>query len=620
MNYLDYLLPKPRRMVIGKGIFPVPQGFLEQLETYRLGDRLPESIGEGTGEPTDDEGYRLEIEPESITIHSREDAGKLYALQTLRQMLYLGELPSLPCVFIEDSPSFSTRGLLIDISRNRVPTRETLTLYLDLLLLLKYNQFHLYTEHTFAYSAHKRVWEGWSPLTAEDIRWLDREAQTRNIELVPNQNSFGHLTRFLEHTEYRHLAEAPDGFVTPWGRKRPYPFSLSPAVPETRDFLAGLYDELLPNFSSNLFNVGCDETFDLGQGRSRDICESRGTGEVYLSFLQDVHRMVTERGKRMVFYGDILNNHPEVIDRVPRDAIAVEWWYEAENEFQDHCRRFAESGLEFLVAPGTSSWNSITGRYTNAAANVRAAVDAAERFGALGILMTDWGDNGHLQAFPVAPAPLVLAGALAWNTSDLDANVPYELLQRIPVRWGGLGAPDAPGKLGSDGESDASGVASTSGILASALRRLGEISDRVGPGALNSSIFGLSLVNYEVEEYFKLLITHQFDEAALRSELAEIRRTLSFPDPVDEAIGRLRDEVVTTIDLAGLALDLIPYHRMAGGVSIPTPPRPVSDISVCIEKIEDDFRSQWLSRFRPGGLERSVIFLRKAFYSIVASL
>jgi len=45
---------------------------------------------------------------------------------------------------------------------------------------------------------------------------------------------------------------------------------------------AKLYDELLPNFRSRFFNVGCDETFDLGRGRSKNSAWTKGQGRVYL--------------------------------------------------------------------------------------------------------------------------------------------------------------------------------------------------------------------------------------------------------------------------------------------------------------------------------------------------
>ena len=88
---------------------------------------------------------------------------------------------------------FETRGYMLDISRDKVPTMSTFRQIVDLLKVCNYNQFQLYTEHTFAYSAHKAVWEKASPLTPEEIRELDLYCVMHGIELVPNQNCFGHM-------------------------------------------------------------------------------------------------------------------------------------------------------------------------------------------------------------------------------------------------------------------------------------------------------------------------------------------------------------------------------------------------------------------------------------------
>ena len=168
------------------------------------------------------------------------------------------------------------------------------------------NQLQLYMEHTFAYADHETVWRDASPYTSEDIRRIDACCRERFIELVPNQNSFGHMHRWLKHPAYRHLAETEGSFVTSWGETRSGPFSLNPTGKNSLQFLAGLYDELLPCFTSNQTNVGCDETFDLGSGKSKAACDERGKGRVYLDFLLRIRELLKQRGHSMQFWGDIV--------------------------------------------------------------------------------------------------------------------------------------------------------------------------------------------------------------------------------------------------------------------------------------------------------------------------
>ena len=373
------------------------------------------------------QGYRLTLAPTGISIESADPAGEFYARRTLAQIQ--AQCPTtLPALHIEDHPDFPVRGVMLDISRDKVPTMATLRALIDQLASWKINQLQLYTEHTFAYSQHPVVWEHASPLTAAEIRELDAYCKERFIELVPNQNSLGHMERWLKHPAYRQLAESIDGAQTPWGFRWPGPFSLCPTDPGSLTFLAELYAELLPNFGSRLFNVGLDETFDIGQGRSKPRADEIGSTRVYLEFLKQVHALVRSHGRTMQFWGDIIVHKPELIAELPEDAIALEWGYEADHPFDAHGAAFAAAGAAWYVCPGTCSWNSFAGRTDNAIANLRSAAEAGLRHGASGYLITDWGDNGHLQPLPVSYLGLAAGAAFSWC---LESNREIDLVAAL---------------------------------------------------------------------------------------------------------------------------------------------------------------------------------------------
>src|SRR5437763_12565559 len=157
---------------------------------------------------------------------------------------------------------------MLDVSRGRVPNIETLLHLVAVLAGFKINEFQLYTEHTFAYRNYRPVWSGWGALTGSEVRKLDARCRELGIDLVPNQNSFGHLRYWLEYPPLKKLAEVARPYESADGMYLRYPATLAPSHPGTLPFLRGLYDELLPNFFSPHFNVGCDETWDLGRGQS----------------------------------------------------------------------------------------------------------------------------------------------------------------------------------------------------------------------------------------------------------------------------------------------------------------------------------------------------------------
>jgi hypothetical protein len=465
---LDALLPTPRRLerrpgtcvLAGSGArLDVPAGHaspalarLERRLRLRGASAAPVAptitLRLDPAQPHGDEGYTLEVTPSGATLVARTRAGLDHATRTLTQLCTSGGFDAdapvvspTPCVAISDWPSFARRGVMLDVSRDRVPRMDRLLELVETLAGWKLNELQLYFEHAFAYRAHERVWRGVDPFTHDEIRALDAHCRAHGIELVPNQQSFGHLHHWLKHPEYRPIAEVPEGIVHPFlgaGDTTPQPFSLCPTDPRSLAFLGALYDELLPCFTSSEFNVGLDETIDLGPGRSAAACQAKGVGRVYLEFLQEVHGLVAARGKRMQFWADILLHHAELVPEVPKDAVAMLWGYEADHPFERETATLAEAGLPFTVCPGTSSWQSIGGRLDNMLANIRSAAHWGAKRGARGLLVTDWGDRGHLQP-PFASLPgFLVAADLAWNPSTELADRALE--NRLRTHLSPLGA------------------------------------------------------------------------------------------------------------------------------------------------------------------------------------
>jgi hypothetical protein len=120
----------------------------------------------------------------------------------------------------------------------------------------------------------------------------------------------------------------------------------------------------------------------------------------------------------MQFWGDIIMEHPELVSELPKDVIAMEWGYEFDHPFADHGAKFAAAGIPFYVVPGTASWNSVGGRTDNAIGNLLNAAENGLNHGAIGFLITDWGDNGHLQPLPVSFLPIGFGAAVSWGVAE----------------------------------------------------------------------------------------------------------------------------------------------------------------------------------------------------------
>ena len=385
------------------------------------------------------EAYHLAITADGIRWAWRSAQGQRHAAATLAQLrAQYGD--RLPCLVIDDAPVFAVRGVMLDISRDRVPTMAHLFETVDRLVSWKINHLQLYTEHTFAYAGHEEVWANASPMTPEEVRQLDVYCRERGIELAANQNCFGHLSSWLKHPRYASLGEiAPDGswdfngLVTRQGG-----FSLCPSDPRSLALIEDLLGQLLPNFTSPLVNIGCDETFDVGQGRSKDEVAKRGRAAVYLDFVAKVCGVARRHAKRPQFWADIALEHPEALGALPDDLIGLAWGYEPDAPFAKWCDQLRSAGREAWVCPGTSCWRSITGRTTERRGNLLAAARDGASHGATGYLITAWGDLGHRQQWPITLHALAEGAHRAWS-GEAPYNSDASGLHAFGDRTGKLG-------------------------------------------------------------------------------------------------------------------------------------------------------------------------------------
>lgn len=362
------------------------------------------------------EQYKIVIKPKQIIVSASEINGAFYGIKTLQQILKEDEIP---CMEIDDYPDLEVRGVMLDISRSKVPTLSTLKKLVDKFATLKLNHLELYVEgFSFEYNSFRKEIEinnNYLPLN--DFIELQEYCNDNFIDLVPNQNGFGHMADWLALDEYKHLAECPDGFFI-WGAHRP-PSTLNPTDPKSVEHVKKMYDDMLPYFKSNYFNMCFDEPFELGAGKSKEVVEKFGVGNVFIEFFNKLSDYVINTyNKTPMLWGDVLIKHPEAISKLPSGAVFIDWGYNHRYDFESHAKMLSESGVEFILAPGTVSWGNILGNYLDMEGSIAHAAEAAKKYKAKGMIVTDWGDIGHLQYLPVSYSGFSYAAIKAWSDGD----------------------------------------------------------------------------------------------------------------------------------------------------------------------------------------------------------
>ena len=521
------------------------------------------------------QGYRLRISEDGVTLDAADDAGEFYGHQTLTQLRRVTAEGTVPEGEIEDWPDLPVRAVMLDVSRDKVPELPTLFALIDRLAEWKVNQVQLYMEHTFAYPAHEVVWQDASPYTAGDIEKLDDYCRSRHVELVPNQNCLGHMERWLKHDRYRPLAIHPDGFEF-FGRHRG-PTTLDPSDPGSRLLVEGLLEELLAAFGSNKVHVGLDEPWELPAERFDE----------YVDWVGWLRRLPVMRDREMLMWGDVVISHPDRIDDLPADLTVCEWGYEAGHPFDQRARTYADVSRPFWLCPGTSSWLSLVGRWSNMRENIAGAANAAVGHGASGLLVTDWGDLGHLQYLPVSEPGLAFAAATSWCA---EANTDIDLAAAVATH----AFDDDTGEIGL------------------ALRELGDAHRRLAPQTFNSSTLVLHLYRPEARIGIKAtdgLTVEQLDAARAEVESAATRvdRARSHRDDAETA----RAELTNAVALVTVLIDDA-RARLEGDLTLPGIPEPTrAGLAERMDAVVAEHRRLWLARNRPGGLADSAAWLER---------
>ncbi|MCB2295621.1 family 20 glycosylhydrolase [Clostridium algoriphilum] len=360
------------------------------------------------------EAYSLNISGNYVEICAATSIGIFYGVQTFRQIVRQnGSI--LPNLKIKDEPYFTNRGFYHDVTRGKVPTLKMLMELVDRASFYKINQLQLYIEHTFAFKGMSEIWMDKDPLTAEEILILDQYCIKKHVELIPSLSTFGHMYEVLRSKSFNELCELDnsEGGEYSFGNRM-----VSHTLDATNEGSIKLVEKMLiqyiPLFSSNTFNICCDETFDLGKGKSKAKAAEIGVGRLYVNFLNKVIDIVKKKGKRVMFWGDVILHHPDLLNDISKDAICLNWDYN-ENANEDGTKAITESGMEQYVCPGVWGWNQLVNKVDKGFENIKRMVAYGVKYGATGVLNTDWGDFGHINFLSSSIPGMAYGASLSWN-------------------------------------------------------------------------------------------------------------------------------------------------------------------------------------------------------------
>lgn len=375
------------------------------------------------------QGYILRISPDHIIIEAPSETGVFYGVQTLRQIIRTSDKGRLPRLKIKDYPSLEWRGVSDDISRGQVSTVENFENIIRELAFYKKNLYQPYIEDMFTFDTDPNIGRTRGAITKEEMAQMLAVAKQNHIILNPVFECLGHQDRLLGLPENLKYAEYPE---EPW--------SFSPVLTESLEFVKKLIDEMAEAAPSQFFHIGGDESWDVGKGTSKEMVEEFGKGKVHADYFTELHDYIKEKYDRQIMlYSDMLLRNPEAMEILPKDCIIVDWHYGVQDDYES-VKTLKDAGFKYIMAsPGLRNWSNFYPNYGTGLKNVAAFFDVARRENIMGGITSSWGDNGAENLRENNTLGYAYSAAALWETRSPDEN---EFLDRYTAVYYGISSPE----------------------------------------------------------------------------------------------------------------------------------------------------------------------------------
>ncbi|OOG60730.1 beta-hexosaminidase [Rhodanobacter sp. B05] len=291
-------------------------------------------------------GYALDVTPQGIRIHARDDAGLFHGAITLWQLLTPDARTGavdVPGMHIRDWPRFAWRGLMLDSARHFQSVAEIKTL-LDQMAQHKLNTFHWHLTDDQGWRIQIRRYPELTRIgawrtppdaghdgepkryggfyTQDEIRAVVAYAAARYITIVPEIDMPGHAQAAVAaYPQFGVTGQRPavsvDWGINPW---------LYNVDDDTFTFIDHVLDEVMELFPSKYIHVGGDEAIkDQWQASPAVQAKMHALGITSEDALQGwfiarIGRYLDQHGRKLIGWDEILEG-----DNLPADATVMSW-------------------------------------------------------------------------------------------------------------------------------------------------------------------------------------------------------------------------------------------------------------------------------------------------------
>lgn len=286
---------------------------------------------------------------------------------------------------IESKEPFKIRGFHLDL---RVQVMKMPALK-DFALQLSRNGINtliMEWEAAYPYEKHSVI-TGQYAYSRTEVRAFIAYCKSLKIDVIPLQQSFGHVEYILRHYRYKELREDKKDF----SQVNPLKEALC------KELFTDLFKDMIATHDSPYIHIGGDETYLLGHSEeSKKKVAAVGKGRLYGDYIKMLCDLVISLGKRPIVWADIALNYPDALIGLPKETIFVDWNYGwALDRFGDH-EKLMKSGFEIWGSPSIRSHpdNYFLTEWKKHFENIRTFIPQARTLGYKGMVMTSWSTSG----------------------------------------------------------------------------------------------------------------------------------------------------------------------------------------------------------------------------------
>jgi hexosaminidase len=417
------IIPKPAELKLTEGVFEfskntkfvVSNDFQKEISNALISkfekaagwkpeitDVVPNSnyIQFKVDDNLEDEAYLLTVNKDEITIAAKDNAGFIYGLESVRQLLPVAIEGNdviantewiIPALTIKDQPRFQYRGLMLDVSRHFFNV-DYIKKTIDRLVMHKMNVLHLHLVDDQGWRIEIKKYPKLTELgayrngtivghypgsendnkieggfyTQEQIKDIVAYASKKNITVIPEIELPGHSSAAI--AAYPYLSCFPDeptsvphNMMSETSRKLQekgqvkivqeswgvYKDIYCAGNEETFTFLENVLKEVIPLFPSKYIHIGGDEAIKPNwkicpncQKRIKDE-GLKDEHELQSYFIKRIEKFINSKGKKMIGWDEILEGG------LAPEATVMSW------RGTKGGLEAAEQGHDVIMTPGT---------------------------------------------------------------------------------------------------------------------------------------------------------------------------------------------------------------------------------------------------------------------------